>query len=222
MSQDKILIVLNPREVTGKKVKHIRNEGTVPAVIHDHGKDSIVVEGNAVELHKVYKEAGKHHPVQVKVGSKEYMTLIKEVTFSPRNRRMTHVVFNAVAKDQKVEAEIPVHAKYAEGNEASPAERAGLLVLGSVESVMVEALPNDLPDVLYYDAEKLVSEGDHVIVADLIVPANVVVQDEPTQTIATVFEPSAIAAANDAAGGTEEESEEASESAEAATEAKEE
>ena len=81
MSQDTISIELNPREVLGKKVKHLRTEGTVPVVVHDHGKDSIVAQGNAVSLLKVYKEAGKHHPVTVKVGSKEYMTLIKDVEF---------------------------------------------------------------------------------------------------------------------------------------------
>ena len=205
MSQETITIELTPRDVLGKKVKHLRSKGTVPAVIHDHGKDSIVAQGDAIALLKVFKEAGKHHPVTVKVGSKEFLTLIKQADFDPRKRRLSHVVFNAVSKDQKVEAEIPVRPKYAEGNEASPAERSGLIVLGSIESVTVEAIPANLPDELFYDAEKLVLEGDHVTIADLIVPANVVVTDDATNTIATVFEPSALAAANDAVGGDAEE-----------------
>jgi large subunit ribosomal protein L25 len=79
------------------------------------------------------------------------------------------------------------------------------MVLSTAESTIVEALANKLPDVLYYDAEKLVEVGDHVTIADLIVPEGVEVKAEATQGIASVFEPSAVAAANDAAGGDAEE-----------------
>ena len=37
MSNDPISVTLEPREVTGKAVKHLRKEGKIPAVIHDHG-----------------------------------------------------------------------------------------------------------------------------------------------------------------------------------------
>lgn len=201
MSQDTISVTLEPREVTGKAVKHLRREGHVPAVIHDHGRDSVIVQGNYNELLKAYQQAGKHHPVAVKAGGKSYTAMIKTVDFEPKKHTLRHVVFNAVKANEKVEAEVPVHARYDEGNEASPAERAGLLVLSNVESVLVSALPKDLPDVLYYDAEKLEQVGDHVSVADLVVPEGVEVKTDPAQGLASVYEPSAVAAANDAAGG---------------------
>ena len=40
---EEIAISLERRDVTGKAVKHLRRQGFVPAVIHDHGKDSVVV-----------------------------------------------------------------------------------------------------------------------------------------------------------------------------------
>ncbi|MGH7192414.1 MAG: hypothetical protein ACREJM_02650, partial [Candidatus Saccharimonadales bacterium] len=45
-------------------------------------------------------------------------------------------------------------------------------------------------------------------IADLVIPEGVELQTETGHTIATVYEPSALAAANDAAGGTAEEGEE--------------
>lgn len=205
MAQDIINLALEPRSVTGKAVKHLRKSGKIPAVIHDHGRPSIIVEGDAVALRKVYVQAGKHHPLTINTGGKTYTAMIKAVEFDPRHNRLNHMVFNAVAADQMVEAEVPVEPKYAEGNDAAPAERAGLIVLNNLEAVEVEALPKDLPDVIYYDAEKLIEIGDHVSVADLIVPANVTIKTEVAQAVATVYEPSALAAANDAAGGGEEE-----------------
>lgn len=201
MTQDKISLTLSPREITGKQVRALRRDGHVPAVIHDHGKDSVNVQAEYNELAKVYRQAGKHHPINLKAGDKNYLAIIKTATFEPRKNRLTHVVFNAVTANQQVEAEIPIHARYAEGNDASPAERNSLIVLTNLETVAVEAVPSKLPDFLEYDAEKLVEVGDHLTVADLIVPEGVTIKTEAEHAIATVYEPSALAAANDAAAG---------------------
>lgn len=201
MTQDTISLSLESREVTGKAVRKLRNQGIIPAVIHDHGKPSVHVQGDMVAMVKVYSQAGKHHPVYLSAGGKKYTAMIKSVDFEPKKHMMRHVVFNAVGINQKVEAEVPLHAKYDEGNDSSPAERNNLLVISNVDVVNVKALPNNLPDALFYDGEKLVEVGDHVAIADLVIPDDVEVDADPTQTIATVYEPSAIAAANDAAGG---------------------
>jgi large subunit ribosomal protein L25 len=71
--------------------------------------------------------------------------------------------------------------------------------------VLVKAVPAKLPEFLEYDAEKLENIGDHATVADLVVPEGVEILTEPEHSIATVYEPSALAAANDAAGGEAEE-----------------
>lgn len=201
MSQEKISITLVPREVVGKGLNKLRREGNVPGVIHDHGKPSIVVVGPHLDISKMYQKAGKNHPVQLKVGDKTYTTLIKDVTLHPKNQLITHVVFNAVRANETVTAEVPVHIKLEEGNESTPAERAGLIVLHNTEVVEVEAVPSALPDALEFDGEKLVEVGDHATVADLAVPKGVTIKTDEGTTLATVFEPSALAAANDAAGG---------------------
>lgn len=219
MAQDTISLTLEPREVTGKAVKHLRREGQVPAVIHDHGKDSVIVQAEYIKLLKVYKQAGKHHPVQLTAEGKKYTALIKDVDLDPKKNTLKHVVFNAVNANERVEAEIPVQPRYAEGNDSAPAERAGYLVLSQAETVAVEAVPSKLPDVLYYDAEKLTEVGDHALVSDLEVPEGVEVKSDPNQAVATVYEPSALAAANEALAGEAEPGDESEVEAEAGTEA---
>lgn len=198
---DQITLAVDTRDTIGKGVKRLRKDGIVPGVIHDHGKDSVHIQAEYQALYKAFAAAGKHHPVEVTAGGKKYTTIIKSVTFDPHYNALTHIVFGAIRANEKVDAEIPVHPVYAEGNDASPAERAGLIVLAQMTSVAVKALPGDLPDALTYDGEKLVSVGDQITVADLTVPAGVELEIEPEHTIATVFEPSALAAANDDAGG---------------------
>ncbi len=198
---DQISLVVDKRDTLGKAVKRLRAQGMVPGVIHDHGKPSVHVQAEYQAMHKVFAAAGRHHPVQVDAGGQKFTTIIKTVTFDPKRGSLTHVVFGAIKANEKVDTEVPVHATYAEGNEASPAERAGLIVLGQLTSVEIKALPKDLPDALTYDAEKLVAVGDQLTVEDLVVPSGVEVITEPHHVIATVFEPSALAAANDDAGG---------------------
>ncbi|MGB4758620.1 MAG: 50S ribosomal protein L25 [Candidatus Saccharimonadales bacterium] len=201
MSQEKVTLELEKREVVRKGLRRLRDTDKVPAVIHDHGKPSTNVQADYNTLHKVVLRAGKHHPVNLTVGSAKFTALIKDVAYEPRKHRVSHVVFNAVNANETVDAEIPVRIKFNEGNDSTPAERASLVVLHNLDVVEVEALPADLPDFLEFDGEKLVEAGDQATVADLIVPKNVKVTTEPEHVLATVFEPSALAAANEAAGG---------------------
>jgi len=198
---DQITLAVETRETLGKGVKRLRKEGIIPGVIHDHGKASLHIQADYQTLHKVYLTAGRHHPVEVKAGDKKFTTIIKGATFDPKYNKMTHIVFGAIKANEKVDTEVPVRATYDEGNEVSPAERSGLIVLEQLTQVEIKALPKDLPDELTYDAEKLVAVGDQVTVEDLVVPSGVEIVTEPHHVLATVFEPSALAAANDEAGG---------------------
>lgn len=198
---DSITVVLEPREVTGKKVKQLRKQGIVPAVIHDHGKESVVVQVEYQAANKAFMTAGKHHPVQISAHGKKYTALIRNVTRDPKYNSITHIVFNAIKANEKVAAEIPIHAKFDEGNEVSPAERSGLVVLVNLEAVQVKALPKDLPDNLLYNGEKLVEVGDSITVADLEIPSGVEVETAADHAVATVWEPSALQAKNDALAG---------------------
>lgn len=196
-----LTLELEHREITGKQVKNLRKTGMIPAVIHDHGKPSVVVSVEYQALFHAYQTAGKHHPVQLKANGKNYTAIIKSVTHDPRYNAVTHVVFNAIKAREKVTTEVPIHMVLDEDNESTPAERAGLMVLRNATTVEIEAPANKLPDALEFNGEKLVEIGDSATVADLVVPEGVVVKAEPEQTIARVVEPAAVAAANDAAGG---------------------
>lgn len=197
---DEITLTLEKREVVGKGVKQLRREGQLPAVIHDHGKESVLVMLPYTDGFKVYQRAGKHHPVNLKVGSKKYLALIKDADFEPRKNDLRHLVFNAIAQDQKVEAEIPV---VFDGD--PEAEKTGLMILRQIEAVQVEALPKDLPDEIKVDISGLAEIGDRIQVGDLTMPANVELVTEPEHPVAIVEEPRAHAAA---------EAEEAAEAAE--------
>lgn len=207
------------RDVSSTKAKQLRASGSTPAVIHDHGNDSIHISIPDAELKKVYASSGKHHPVELTVDGKKYVTMIKEVTHKPATAIIYHTVFQAISADEKTSAEVPLHL-----SDDIPAVKASLQVLKKLELVEIEALTKDLIDVIEVDASGLVEVGDKITVADLRVPSNVTITTEPDQVIAMVEMPKDQAAEADAAAAdlatetTEAESESEEESTESAEE----
>lgn len=182
-------VKLQQRTVVGKGLNHMRHDGVVPAVIHNHGQDSIHVMAPETELVKVYLAAGKHHPLNLEVGSDKYLALIKDAHFDPVKRRLQHVVFQAIKQNETVEAEVPIRL---EGD--IPAEKVGLIVLHQLDTVEIEALPRNLPDELVVSAEKLAELHDKITVADLTAPEGVTILTDAEYPIATVVESRAMAA----------------------------
>jgi len=176
-------IALPQRTVVRKQLAGLRADGMVPAVIHNHGANSIHVMAPEQELVGIYREAGKHHPLNLEVGSDKFLVLIKDAHFNPVKRRLQHVVFQAIRRDEKVEAEVPIHI---EGE--IPAEKIGLMILHQLDEVEVEALPANLPDELKVDGAKLAELHDKITVADLQVPEGVTILADSEHPIATVVE----------------------------------
>ncbi len=189
---------LQERTVVRKQLASLRAEGLVPAVIHNHGQQSIYVMAPELQLGKIYREAGKHHPLNLNVGDQKFLALIKDVHFHPAKRRLDHIVFQAIRRDEKVEAEVPIHL---EGE--IPAEKIGLMVLHQLDHVVVEALPKDLIDEIKVDAAKLAELGDQITVADLVVPSGVTILTEPDHPIARVVETKAMISDEDLAAEAE-------------------
>lgn len=176
-------VKLEERKTVRKGLNGLRREGKVPAVIHNHGQKSIYVMAPELELDRIYRLAGKHHPLQLVVGDQKFLALIKGVHFNPVKHSMQHIVFQALRRDETIEAEIPIRF---EGE--IPAEKIGLMVLTQLDHIEVEALPKDLPDELVVDATKLSELHDKITVADLVIPENVTVLTELDHPIATVVE----------------------------------
>lgn len=183
MSGQNIALDLEERKVLGKQVKHLRRDGFIPAVIHDHGKPSKVVMAPTIQLLKVYREAGKHHPLSLTLGKDTYMALIKDVDFEPKKHQLRHVVFNAIEQNEKVQTEVPLHL-----TGEIPAEKVGLMVITQLDSIEIEAFPRDLVDELTVDASGLTEIGDKIFVSDIVVPNGVEILTELEHPIATVEE----------------------------------
>ena len=214
---DKITLTIQERELHGKKLAGLRKQGLVPGVVYGADMEAMSVQAVEGELVKVVKAAGRHTPVQL-AGKKRRIAMIKDVDRDPVKHTIRHISFHAVRADEPVTAEVPIRLI---GEGESIAEKNGLVILQALEQLEVKALPMELPEALEVSIAELAEAGDRVTVGDITVPVGVEIVDnddgradddeeEERQTImdlvvASVYEPSALQAANDAVGGDAEE-----------------
>lgn len=197
MSQDKIILNVTKRELEGKNLKDLRAQGIVPAVIYGREIEPINIQVEINSLLKVVATAGTHATVVVQLDDREITTIIKSVQRDPVSRLPLSVDFQAVSATQAVKTEVPI--KIIDEDE-SVAKKAGLIILQDVERIEVKAKPADLPKSLVVSAGALKEHGDKLLIKDIVVPAGVeLINEDENLIIASVWEPSAIAAQNAAA-----------------------
>jgi large subunit ribosomal protein L25 len=192
---------LDARTATGKKVAKLRGEGMVPSVVYGGKADPVATQSPLIETTKVAFAAGKHSPVHLTLDGKKKLAIIKDIDLDPVKHSVRHVAFHTIKQNEKIVTEVHIVLM---GEGESEAEKAGLVVLQAIEKIEVRALPANLPESLEISIADLVTTDDKLTVADLKLPEGVEFADMEQDTdlvIANVYEPSALQAANDAAGG---------------------
>ncbi len=184
MSSDTITLKLTERKELGKHVKALRRAGQVPANMYERGKQSVALSAPIGDITKAYHAAGKHSPLELEVDGKKHLAMIKDIDTDPVKGTVRHIAFHAVNKNEAVEAEVPVRI-----DGEIPAEKLSLLILQNLDTVVVQALPNELPSELFVPGSKLAADGDKVTVADIVVPKGVVIMSDPETMVADVQVP---------------------------------
>lgn len=200
-----ITLKLDVRTTEGKKVTKLRQEGLVPSVVYGGSTAPINTQSGIVETTKVAAAAGKHTPVHLTIDGKKKLAIIKSIDRDPVRRRVRHIAFHAVKQNEVITTEVPIHLV---GLGESEAEKAGLVVLQAIEHIEIKAKPADLPEALELSIADLASTEDKLTLGDIKLPNGVEYADIEQDTelvVANVYEPSALQAANDAAGGDAEE-----------------
>ena len=196
-----ITLKLSSREVSGKQVTKLREQGLVPSVVYGGKSDPVNTQSGLVETTKVAHQAGKHSPVHLVIDGKKKLAIIKDVDIDPVKHQVRHVAFHTIKQNEAIVTEVPIHLV---GVGESAAEKAGLIILQAIEHVEIKAKPADLPEALELSVAELATVEDKLTFADVKLPAGVEFADHEQHmdlVIANVYEPGALQAQNEAAAG---------------------
>jgi len=194
---DKITLSVKKREMTGKRVAKLRQDGLVPAVIYGSDYEPRNVQLAQQDAQRVVREAGRHVPIELTLDNEVSTTLIKSIDRAPARRDITHISFQRVRADEVVTTAVPLVLI---GESESVAAKAGLIILPTLEEVEIRAKVSELPDKIEVDATNLAAAEDKLTLADAKLPSGVEIVDyDPEIVIASVWEPAALEARNAAA-----------------------
>lgn len=179
---DVYVLEASQREITGKRVRQLRANGQVPAVIYGPKQEPVSIAIEWPQLRKTLLDAGGTNIVEVKVDNNTYPVLIRQVDRHPVKRNVLHVDFYAVDLEARLVTSIPVTLI----NDREVAERIGGRIILDLTAIDVESLPTNIPEAIIVDANMLNEIGDMITVTDLEAPEGVsIVTDETALVVRT-------------------------------------
>lgn len=210
---------LSRRQIIGKKVKTLRRKGIVPVHMYGSGTEALSLQTYALELQQLLPRVGTNVPLSIRLedDSGENICFVREVQRHPVTEEILHVDFLRVDVSQAIQAEVPINV-----TGVSPAVRDlnGTLLL-QMQSILVEALPMNVPASFEVDISGLDDFEKAVYVGDVAVGSLVTLITGTDEMIARVSAPRIEVEAVDEGEGEgelEEGAEEATEAEEAAEE----
>ena len=184
---DNLNLSVNKREITGKKVSGLRNDGLTPIHMYGPEIESSPLQCDSKILDRVITDAGTNIPVTVNVdgGEQDNLCFIREVQYHPVTNKVLHVDFMKVQVGKSVRAQVPISVIG-----TSPAVRTmGGTLLQPLLTLTVEALPLEIPKMITLQAELLVDFETNFYVSDIEVDEGVNVINTASEMVASVVAP---------------------------------
>jgi large subunit ribosomal protein L25 len=182
-------LAAEPREITGKAVKRLRQEGRLPGVVYGHGAESSNVTIDSHEFDQLRRQIGSNALVDLSIdGQKAQPVLVHGVQIHPVNRRPIHVDLFLVTMTEELTVDVPLVAI----GEAPAVTLSGGTLLHPNETVKVRALPDHLPQSIEYAVDTLVDFDVTLRVRDLTIPDDVTLLSDGDEIVARVQPPRVI------------------------------
>jgi large subunit ribosomal protein L25 len=176
---EKYVLEAHKRDIIGKKVKALRREGKLPAVIYGRGVEPQAITLDKKEARQTLKVIGANTLVTVKIGKEEHLALVRDIQREVIMQDLLHIDFQEVSLEEKITTTVPIAV---EGEAPAVKEYNAVLTPGLIE-LEIEAKAKDLPDSITVDVSSLMEIGDNILVKDLKVPAEVTVLDDPDELV---------------------------------------
>jgi len=188
MTKEKHQVKATTRTVAGRKVKHLRKEGLLPATVYGKAFESLLVQFNAAEVEKLFSDIGESTLVEVILDEKEKLpVLFRNPQYHAIEGNLIHIDCYKVNLKEKISAMVPI-----EFIGESQAVKDGNTLVTVTDEVEIEALPADLPESIEVDLSVLDNLEAVVTVKDLkIDTSKLEILTDAEQLIAKVEEPRA-------------------------------
>jgi len=187
MATDRIELTLSPRTAFGRHVRRLRRQGFVPVHVYGQGGEPLSLQAEERLLRRLVPRAGGNIPVSVSVegGESNNICFIREVQRHPVSENLLHVDFMRVDVSQVVITEVPLNLV---GESPAVRERGGVVIQPD-NSLLVEALPLDMPEELTVSIAELMEIGEVVKISEIAVPEGARILRDDDDVVVRILAP---------------------------------
>ncbi|MCT4605509.1 MAG: 50S ribosomal protein L25 [Marinisporobacter sp.] len=158
------LLKVKEREGTKKKaLKKMRREGFVPAVVYGNSKKTQEIKLNKQELDKILNRYGVGSSVQLDLGGKLRLTIIKDIQRHITKLHVLHIDLQELDENKKVKVKLPIHLI-----NKSAVESATAVIQQQMTELEIHTLPKYLPQSIEVDVANM-EFGEPLTVKDLLI-----------------------------------------------------
>ncbi|MBI2247051.1 MAG: 50S ribosomal protein L25 [Armatimonadetes bacterium] len=189
---ERVSLEAKRRDGTGtSKVRKLRLQGLVPAVVYGRGREPVpvAVDGKSLRA-SLHTHAGLNVLIDLSIadGSRSTETvMVREVQRGMFRREIIHVDFHTIDLTETLEAHVRLVFT---GQAKGVVDDGGVLEI-HLREVVVECLPAQIPESIEIDISAL-GVGDSLHASDIKMPAEVTMVTSAEEAIATVVMPKEI------------------------------
>lgn len=193
------------KELGSRKIKAVRRENFVPAVVYGAGKDPTNIKVDRRIYERIVRQRRSQNVIfhlNVFEGEKklrDYSAIIKEEQHDPVSDTLLHIDFNRISLTQEIHVKVPIEAK----GEAIGVKRDGGSLDHALWELDVICLPTQIPAKIEVEVGHLLI-GDAVHLKDITLPEGVRTKHDPEAILLSVVPPMKEEAAAPAAEGPKE------------------
>jgi large subunit ribosomal protein L25 len=171
------------RTMTGKRVRRLRANGQVPAVVYGTVvQDPISITLEERDLMRTYQAIGGSSLMDLHLDGETYTVYIRNMHMNPIKRRPIHAEFFAPDLLVAMTAPVPLHL-------VGEVEDDRLVVMQTRDTIELRGLPEELPGAFEVDISGLVEVDDSIFVRDLVAPEGVEIITDEDEMIVRLTEP---------------------------------
>ena len=175
-------VMVQDRDLFGKKVGRLRSRGIVPVNLVIPGADSQALQTDERALVGVLRQTGQSGLVELNSRDATEVALIGDVQVHPVSRRVLHVAFRRIDLTKPLEVAVPIDFVG-----ISPASVAGdRFVVNELQELQVRCLPDVLPRSIEVDVSGLDRAGDVIRIASIARPEGVEILNDPDEVVVRV------------------------------------
>ncbi len=177
---EKVVLKATKRTIIGKQVSQLRRAGQLPGVVYGHNVEPTPITLEAHNAGLVIPHLTSSSIVNIDLEGKLIPALVREKQKNYIKNVYTHIDFLAVSLTEMIRADVSLHF-----HGLAPAiKEFNAAIVNNMETIEVEALPNDLPERIDVNLSVLLKIGDAIHVRDLIIPAGVTLLTDVDEMVA--------------------------------------